>query len=89
GLYVVIGLIAAVYSLWAMVGSDGQQTRWSLIFVVATIVFYPLALTHKREVEERKVTVGGHAPRWIRYATLVVTIVALALMFWESVGKHR
>lgn len=89
GLYVVIGLVAAVYSLWAMVGSDGQQTRWSLIFVVATIVFYALALTHKREVEEAKVAVGGHAPRWIRYATLVITIVALALMFWESVGKHR
>ncbi len=87
-LYVIIGLIAAIYSLWALVGSDGQQTRWSLIFVIATMVFYAVALTHKREVEEHKVSVGGHAPRWIRYATLAITIVALALMFWQSVGKH-
>lgn len=27
GLYTIIGLIGAVYSLWAMVGSDGNQTR--------------------------------------------------------------
>ncbi len=88
-LYTVIILIAAVYSLWAIVGSDGNQTRWSLIFVVATMVFYALALTHKRDVEEHKTTPGGAAPRWIRYMALGVTIVALALMFWQSVGKNR
>jgi len=87
-LYSMIALVAAVYSLWALVGSDGNQTRWSLIFVIATIVFYALALNHKRDVEDGTVKIGGSAPRWVRYATLGVTIAALALMFWESVGKR-
>lgn len=89
GLYSVIALIAAVYSLWALVGSDGEQTRWSLIFVLATIVFYAIALTHKRDVEEHHSEVGGKAPGWIRYATLGITILALMAFFWESVGQHR
>lgn len=88
-IYSMIALVAAVYSLWAMVGSDGNQTRWSLIFVIATIVFYALALNHKRDVEDGTVKTGGSAPRWIRYATLAITIAALALMFWEAVGKRE
>ncbi|WP_127090638.1 arginine/agmatine antiporter [Aquabacter cavernae] len=88
-LYTLVALVAAVYSLWALVGSDGNQTRWSLIFVIATIVFYALALNHKRDVEDGTVHTGGPAPRWIRYATLGITIAALVLMFWESVGKRR
>lgn len=88
-LYTLIALVAAVYSLWALVGSDGNQTRWSLIFVIATMVFYALALNHKRDVEDGTVHTGGPAPRWIRYATLGITIAALVLMFWESVGKRE
>ncbi|WP_035713221.1 arginine/agmatine antiporter [Azorhizobium doebereinerae] len=89
GLYTMISLVAAVYSLWALVGSDGNQTRWSLIFVISTMVFYALALNHKRDVEDGTVHTGGAAPRWVRYVTLAVTILALAGMFWESVGKRR
>lgn len=88
-LYTIVALVAAVYSLWALVGSDGNQTRWALIFVVATIVFYALALNHKRDVEDGTAKIGGGTPRWLRYATLGITIIALGLMFWESVGKHR
>lgn len=89
GLYSIIAVIAAVYSLWALVGSDGNQTRWSLIFVISTIVFYALALNHKRDIEEHRMEPGGKAPRWVRYVTLAITIAALALMFWESVGKRE
>ncbi|MCB4771444.1 arginine/agmatine antiporter [Ancylobacter sp. Lp-2] len=89
GWYVLIGLAAAIYSLAALVGSDGQQTRWSLIFVIATIVFYSAAITRKREIEERHISPGGHAPSWIRWGTVTVTIVALAAMFWFSVGYRR
>lgn len=88
-LYALIALVAAIYSLWAIVGSNGEQTRWSLIFVVTTIVFYSLALNHKRDVEEHRSQPGGRAPRWIRYATLAITIVALALMFWKSLGERE
>jgi len=87
-LYTIIALVAAVYSMWALVGSDGNQTRWALIFVIATILFYALALNHKRDVEAGTVKTGGAAPRWLRYLSLGITIVALALLFWESVGKH-
>src|SRR5690606_14699615 len=82
-IYTIVALVAAGYSLWALVGSDGNQTRWALIFVVTTIVFYALALNHKRDVEAGTVKTGGSAPRWLRYVTLAITIGALALMFWE------
>ncbi len=86
--YSVIIIIAAVYSLWAMVGSDGEQTRWSLIFVVATIVFYAVALNHKRDVEEGHLRPEGPVPNWVKYMVLGITIAALVLMFWVSVGRH-
>ena len=72
-----------------MVGSDGQQTRWSLIFVVATIVFYELSINRQREIEETHIHPGGRSPRWVRYLALGVTIAALAATFWISVGRHR
>jgi arginine:agmatine antiporter len=89
GFYCMAGLIGAVYSLWALIGSDGEQTRWSLIFVIATMVFYALALNHKREIEEGHLRPSGPAPAWIRYATLAVTIFVLVFMFWHSVGRHE
>ena len=72
-----------------MVGSDGQQTRWSLIFVVATIVFYELSINRQREIEETHIHPGGRSPRWVRYLALGVTIAALAATFWISVGRHQ
>ena len=86
--YTVIILFAAAYSLLALIGSDGEQTRWSLIFVIATIVFYALALNRQHDIEEARKTPGGVSPHWVRYLTLTVTLVALALMFWLSVGRH-
>ncbi|WP_144113965.1 arginine/agmatine antiporter [Paraburkholderia sp. BCC1886] len=85
--YVLVGLVAAVYSLWAMVGSDGNQTRWSLIFVISTIVFYSAAITRTREIEEKHVHPGGPAPRAIRYIAVGVTIAALVGTFWVTVGQ--
>lgn len=88
-IYTIIALVAAVYSLWAMVGSDANQTRWALIFVVSTIVFYAVALNHKREVESGAYKTGGKSPRWVRYATLAIMVIALGLTFWESLGRHE
>ena len=87
--YTFAGIIGALYCLWAIVGSDGQQTRWSLIFVLSTIVFYELAIDRTREIEESGVKPGGISPRWVRYITIVIMISALAGMFWVSVGRHR
>lgn len=86
--YCAAGLVGAVYSLWAMVGSDGEQTRWSLIFVIATMIFYALALNRKREVEEGHLRPGGVVPSWIRYVTLGVTILLLVILFWHAVGRN-
>lgn len=45
--YTIVGLIAAVYSLAAMIGSNSEQTRWALIFVISTIIFTNCRLTGK------------------------------------------
>lgn len=88
-LYTIIGLVAAIYSVSALVGSDGEQTRWSLIFVIATIIFYSAAITRKREITEHHVHPGGISPRWVRYATVTIVIIVLAATFWLSVGNHK
>ncbi|WP_444935186.1 arginine/agmatine antiporter [Microbulbifer sp. JTAC008] len=88
GLFTVILLIAAVYCLVALVGSDGQQTRWSLIFVIATVIFYALILNRRRSVEEKHFLPGGPEPAWVHYFTLFATIAALCLFFWFSVGQY-
>lgn len=87
--YTIIGLVGAIYSLMALLGSDGEQTRWSLIFVIATIVFYSAAITRKREIEEKHIHPGGISPRWVRYIALTITILALIATFWISVGQHE
>ena len=86
--YTVVGFIGAVYSLAALLGSDGEQTRWSLIFVIATIVFYSVALNRKREIEEKHIHPGGISPVWVRYASLIVTVLMLIATFWFAVA-HR
>ena len=87
--FVAAGLVGAVYCMIALVGSDGQQTRWSLIFVIATVVFYSSSITRKRDIEEKHLHPGGRAPVWVRYLALGVTVAALAVMFWLSVGQQR
>jgi arginine:agmatine antiporter len=86
--FVAAGLAGAIYCMIALVGSDGEQTRWSLIFVIATIVFYSASITRKRDLDEKHIHPGGKAPIWVRYLALGVTIVALVVMFWLSVGRH-
>ncbi|WP_157015621.1 arginine/agmatine antiporter [Mesorhizobium xinjiangense] len=86
--FVVVGLAGAIYCMVALVGSDGEQTRWALIFVIATVVFYSATITRKRDIEEKHLHPGGKAPFWVRYLALGVTIAALVVMFWLSVGRH-
>ncbi len=87
--YTIVGLIAAIYSLSAMIGSNSEQTRWALIFVISTIIFYELSVNRKIEIRETHTKPGGCCvPRWVRYMTLAITIVALVAMFWVSVGDY-
>ena len=87
--YTIVGLIAAVYSLSAMIGSNSEQTRWALIFVISTIIFYELSVNRKIEIRETHVKPGGcWVPRWVRYMTLTITIAALIAMFWVSVSDY-
>lgn len=88
-LYIIIGFVGAVYCMTALIGSDGSQTRWSLIFVIATIVLYSAAITRKREIEEGHVHTGGVSPQWIRWLTLIVTIAVLAVTFWLTVEDRH
>lgn len=86
--FVASGLLGAIYCLMALVGSDGEQTRWALIFVIATMVFYSVAITRKHDIEEGHSHVGGTSPVWVRYMALAITIIALAIMFYLSVGQN-
>lgn len=87
--YTFVGLTAAIYSMIAMIGSDGNQTRWALMFAVATIIFYEMAVNRKLDIAENHAKVGGFVPNWVRTLTLVMTIGALIAMFWLSVGRYR
>lgn len=87
-LYVVVGIIGAIYCMTALVGSDGSQVRWSLIFVLATIIFYSAAITRKRDIEEGRSVVGGVSPVWVRWVSLAITVAVLFVTFWLTVEHH-
>lgn len=86
--YTIVGLLAALYCMAAMIGSDAAQTRWALMFVISTIIFYEMAVNRKLDMKEQHIKPGGCVPRWVRWLTLVMTIVALVAMFWVSVGRY-
>ncbi len=86
--FVAAGLAGAAYCMVALIGSDGEQVRWSLIFVIATVVFYSASITRKRDIEEKHLHPGGRSPVWVRYLALGVTVAALVVMFWLSVGRY-
>ena len=82
--YTVVGLIGAFYSMAAMIGSDPEQTRWALMFVISTVIFYELAENRQWEMKGHDKRIHCVVPSWVRYLTLVVTIAALVITFWIS-----
>lgn len=86
--YTIVGLIAAFYAMAAMIGSDPAQTRWALMFVIATVIFYELAENRQWEMKDHDKTIHCVVPTWVRYLTLVVTIGALIAMFWVSFSDN-
>lgn len=87
--YTVVGLIGAFYSMIAMIGSDPEQTRWALMFVISTIIFYELAEHRQWEMQKRNKSVRCVVPSWVRGLTLLVTIAALIATFWVSLGDEQ
>lgn len=84
--YTIVGLISAFYSMAAMIGSDPEQTRWALMFVIATVIFYELAENRQWEMKEHDKSIHCVVPAWVRYLTLLITILALIATFWISFG---
>lgn len=82
--YTFVGLVAAFYSMAAMIGSDPAQTRWALMFVISTVIFYELADNRQLEMKGKNSKITCVVPTWVRYLTLVITIAALVLTFWIS-----
>ena len=82
--YTIVGLIAAFYSMAAMIGSDPSQTRWALMFVIATIIFYELSENRQYEMMGKNEKITCVVPRWVRHVTFFVTILALVLTFYIS-----
>ncbi|MBO4294424.1 MAG: arginine/agmatine antiporter [Alphaproteobacteria bacterium] len=83
-LYTIIGLIAAFYSMAAMVGSDPAQTRWALMFVIFTIILYETSVNRELAMQGKNEKITCIVPAFVRHLTLIVTIVALVLTFWIS-----
>ena len=82
--YMLVGLVAAFYSMIAMIGSDPEQTRWALMFVIATVIFYELADNRIWEMKDHDKRIHCVVPAWVRYFVLLITIAALVIMFWIS-----
>ena len=74
--YTIVGLVAALYCMAAMIGSNAQQTRWALMFVISTIIFYEMAVNRKLDMQEKDIRPGGCVPCWVRHLTLFMTIIA-------------
>ena len=82
--YTIVGLIAAFYSMAAMIGSDPAQTRWALMFVIFTVILYELSENRQLEMQGKNEKITCVVPAYVRHLTLFVTIAALVLTFWIS-----
>lgn len=82
--YVLAGLVGAIFCLGTLASADGSQVRWSLIFIVATVVFYSAAISRSREIAEGKIHVGGLTSPWLRRVSIAVAIAMLALCLYLS-----
>ena len=82
--YTIIGLIAAFYSMAAMIGSDPAQTRWALMFVIFTIILYETSVNRELQMQAKNEKITCVVPAFVRHLTLIITIGALVLTFWIS-----
>ena len=82
--YTIVGLVAAFYSMAAMIGSDPAQTRWALMFVIFTVILYELSENRQLEMQGKSEKITCVVPAYVRHLTLLITIAALALTFFIS-----
>ena len=68
----------------AMIGSDPEQTRWALMFVISTVIFYELADNRIWEMKDHDKRIHCVVPAWVRYLVLLITVASLVAMFWIS-----
>jgi arginine:agmatine antiporter len=52
--FIVIGLVAATYCLWAIYGADAETTRGAMILVLVTVPIFPFFIRSMRAAAERK-----------------------------------
>jgi len=82
--YAIVGLVAALYSMAAMIGSDPAQTRWALMFVIFTIILYEMSINRQLQMQGKDEKITCLVPPYVRHITLLITIAALVLTFWIS-----
>lgn len=80
-----LGLVGACYCLIALAGSNASQTRWGLLFVVATIIFYSTAITRMRDFTKNQELPSKLCGGEIRWLTLAVIIALLVVLLWLTV----
>lgn len=82
--YVLVGLVGAIFCLGTLASADVSQVRWSLIFIVATVVFYSAAISRKREIAEGRLRIGGMPSSWIRWLSIMAAIAMLIFCLYLS-----
>lgn len=83
--YVLVGFLGALFCLATLISSNPAQTRWSLIFVVTTMPLYTLAITRLRHIKG-EIHPDRRAPEWIKWLTMITTIIVLLVTFWITIG---
>lgn len=85
--YVLVGFLGALFCIGTLISSNPSQTRWSLIFVVATMPLYTLAIMRLRHLNQ-EIHPDRRAPVWIKWVTIVTTVVVLLVTFWLSIDDE-
>lgn len=86
-LYVTAGFLGALFCIGTLISSNPGQTRWSLIFVIATMPLYSLTITRLQHLHDGA-RGFSHIHFRIKWLTLVVTFAVLLVTFWLFVGRE-
>jgi arginine:agmatine antiporter len=57
--FIVIGMAAGIYCLWAVLGADAETTRGAMILILATVLIFPFFIRSMRAAAERKAALAS------------------------------
>jgi arginine:agmatine antiporter len=79
---IVIGILAALYCLWALISSEANATRWALIFIVAMILLYDFSIRQKSPVSKEEVQTIRAKDAWLFIIAWSIVIISASALIW-------